>query len=303
MGTVRIACLLYLFSQLAHSQELLVSSLTETQGGGNKIFRYDNTKNQWVLLYQNDQYFFNEYHVSASPNDEYIAMLGIDRGFFQTRDGSYYQKTKMVVLDKQGREVLVVDSTWRYAWGPDGKQIACIIGVVYEGKSYPKSERLQVHDLERKTSKNLGACTEVDLAWAPFDSLIYTKGRMKEIYKYNPKSTRKEKTEYKGIYFSPDGEYYFDKGLGGTITEVYSRADNRLATPQVIKKMVTNFVTWLPDTPSVLLVGDFLGEKAIVDVETGISKKKIQGHWLGYDKGTKEIIIKRDNLIERVSKE
>lgn len=258
---------------------------------------YDPSEKQLKLAYVNEKFSFSQYFTRVSPNSQLIAMLGSTDEFHNANSSTQYQKWRLFVVDLAGKEILVQDSVWRFAWAPDGKKIAWISGILYEGKGLPKSYRLQIYDIEKRTTRDLGPSDEIDLSWSIFDGRIYSMRRKYKVSRINPENGSRTATNYKGIFFSPDGKYYFTSGMANHLSAVVDRISNKAIQIPCEIEPRWNFVTWLPDEPACLVVGDVFREKKILNVIQGIVAGEADGVWIGYNGTVKQAFTSREGKV------
>src|SRR6266516_2369292 len=109
-----------------------------------------------------------------------------------------------------------------YTWCCSSAKLAIITGVVGEAVR-PVAESLYVVDVQAGAEQFIeGVPRPLQVAWAAFDSSLYIKcapppearGKPGDpaspVYRYHVPSGRLSRTTHRGIFFSPDGNYYFD---------------------------------------------------------------------------------------------
>ena len=145
----------------------------------------------------------------------------------------------LIILDRQGNLFRQIDEdVHRYAWSTDGEQIDFIVGEYRETGIGFSPEKVMVYDLATRATRRI-ARTGKDIIWAAFDDKIYIYGWKRDIsgggrrmvFRYDPATGSVEETDYRDIYFSPGGTYYYmaDRERGGG-NVLISRADNRVIT-------------------------------------------------------------------------
>lgn len=103
------------------------------------------------------------------------------------------------------------------SWNPDGTAVAYLqAGDDARGTEYRRPERVAVWRVEDDAATSiteLGRTWLVDLQWAVFDSSIYvhdlSHADSTVVYRVDTEAQRLVPTAYKGIHFSPNGDYCF----------------------------------------------------------------------------------------------
>ncbi|MBI1807319.1 MAG: PD40 domain-containing protein [Ignavibacteria bacterium] len=304
IGFVWLCTVLYciLFTQNAFSQDVLVSTLWENPVGGHTVKSFNSSKNVWEPLYTNKEYSFFEYVVTVSPKNKYIALIGSTSGFVRTSEGAEYEKRKMFIIGKNGKEIFSQDSVWRFSWSPDGEKIAWISGILREGAEQPAPLGVYVYNVRTRTKKFVGASNDVELYWATFDSLLYTEteGGPAGVVAYNPTTGERMLTNYYGVHFSPDGKYYFSTEEGGLLYKLFDRASNKEVTLKGFEKGALNHTAaWVKGEPSLLMLGDMFKEKKVVDIKRGKVIGTVDGYVLSYQKDKRQFITHTNGKISK----
>lgn len=253
-------------------------------------------------VYQRDDRAFFSHEMGASPKADVLAAISRPREFDQS-------SSKLLLFTKEGKLLITIPDVQRYAWSPDGKAIACITGTDVEGFGFRADKLILINSVDWSQRVLKEGITYQDIFWAEFDSMIYTTD-YQYVYRIDPRARKVEKTKYQGIYFSPDGRYYYSANYEGAGFGVYERATNRDVTPEGYKaNPAVNFHQWLPEG-STLVFGDIFREKQVFDVATRTTRKTISGQVLGYNKQTKEFIVLKhhryfpevpDKKVERIA--
>lgn len=160
-----------------------------------------------------------------------------------------------------------------YVWccGPD--QLAIIVGSLAPGEATGESTTLpsgvSVMDVATGAAVPIeGVPAPRQIHWAVFDSSLYIKVALRvapvtqgpmtwPIYRYHWPSRHLSVTTHRGVFFSPDGQYYFDTGVSeasGSF-QLYRTSDDqditaRLAVP---RHNLGPEGGWLPGTGHVLV--------------------------------------------------
>jgi hypothetical protein len=291
--------LVFIHVTLTTGQETFISTQSANKSGGSAIFLLNDSKTVWRPLYSRQEYYFYESQIKVSPNGEYIALLGLFKIILASGE-RYYERMDLIVLDRSGRELTKVDSVWRYCWSPNSDQVAMLKGIRFEGKELPNTNRLQVVRIPSQGVIDLGPSDDIELTWPSFDGQIYTKARTGRVFRYSVTNKRRSLTEYKGLFFSPDGAYYFDRGLGGSVTNIFERKTGDVVDIEILNIEDANFADWVPSQPHLLVIGKVGSDKAIVEISTRSVKGKIIGEWLGFSRREQSFLIKRNGQIDRI---
>lgn len=200
-------------------------------GEGDAVYIYDNVKKGILPLYRNGEFSFSFSAISFSPDGKFIAAIASHRkdSSVLDEDNNPYFTNSLFMLDQKGEVVIALPDVQKFSWSPDGSKLAYITGLDYEGFGF-KPTGLWVLEMKSKIIKKLDPVRGYDVNWAQFDNHIYVTD-FRVVYRYSPKSGRRERTNYKGIYFLPDGEYYFRKGREGGSTALYLTRTNEDITP------------------------------------------------------------------------
>lgn len=271
------------------AQERIFATLGENFRN-NKVFMIINDSVQ--RFYEDSLRIYRDHNIKEASNKKFLALISSSRGFIGEDENAYIDHT-LLILTVKGKLKHIISDVQRYSWSPDGNQVACILGKDIEGFSF-RSWGLKIINTQNWSERYFNDYYGQDIYWAEFDSMIYTTD-FATVYKVDPRSGNKTPTSYKGIYFSPDGSYYFHPNYEGAGFTVYERSTNRDITPKVWKDsaIYINFNSWLPEGSN-LIAGDILREKHIVDISTKRTLNKFDGYMLGYDKKSKEVIVYKD---------
>src|SRR6266516_672455 len=163
------------------------------------------------------------FQVALSPDGDRVA-------FIEVVGPVGARKQRLVVTDLSGRSVRVLGESGLYGergvrdytWCCSSAKLAIITGVVGEAVR-PVAESLYVVDVQAGAEQFIeGVPRPLQVAWAAFDSSLYIKcapppearGKPGDpaspVYRYHVPSGRLSRTTHRGIFFSPDGNYYFD---------------------------------------------------------------------------------------------
>jgi len=156
-----------------------------------------------------------------------------------------------------------------------------------EGEAPPGYEEgVWLYNFETKLNKKI-AKAAIDINWAEFDGNIYILYGH-EVTCYNTKTDRVESTSYKGIYFSPNGEYYASKiDPEGPYWTIYRTSDNQEMTEwmNTIKRKggdigVYDFQFWSKKLKAVVFrISN--SENMIFDIDQGKTIGYFEGIFIG----------------------
>ncbi len=142
-----------------------------------------------------------------------------------------------------------------HVWSPDGNIL------VYMMADQPRethnwANQIGIYNAKTKTSEVIIADVESQysrplylksLNWAEFDDQIYvyTTSDEEPVFRLNLDSKQLILTDYKGIMFSPDGDYYFNHSLEGEPVVVYQRETNDVIwDSESAKPWFLQFIAW-----------------------------------------------------------
>lgn len=192
------------------------------------------------------------YPVTVSPNGRYLSFTEV---VSQVGAG----KRRLTVIDLSGRivgllgesSIYAVRGIREYLWccGPD--TVAIVTGSLSDeggtGKSTTLPHGLSLVDVRAGAALPIkGLRFPLQVHWAAFDSSLYIKDSpdaapgaraptVYPIYRYHVPTRALSRTTRRGIFFSPDGKYYFDTGVseGWGRFQLYQAADDRDVTDKL----------------------------------------------------------------------
>lgn len=192
---------------------------------------------------------------------------------------------KLVILNDSHVPVAEIEEVHRYNWSPSGLQIAYIIG---EDKEYYPGfvpTQLQIIDVAEKNKTMIPFVSAYDIQWTAHDQNIYLQAD-KNVFVFNPSNNTLKETSYKGIYFSPNGEYYYLPSYDGGIFSLYKSSANERIIPSILlQNDLLNPIGWLNHTNCIIIRGDQRNHVNIINVENGKSvdiKKELFSSGNGY---------------------
>lgn len=192
------------------------------------------------------------YEVTLSADGRYLAFIEV---VSQTGAGS----RRLTVIDRAGQIVSLLGTSAVYAprvvreyvWccGPD--TLAIITGGLGDeggsGESTTLPYGLSLVDVRTSLASPIeGLRFPLQVSWAPFDSSLYIKDSPQitpgargpltfPVYRYHVPTRTLSATSRRGVFFSPDGKYYFDTGIGegSRRLTLYRAVDDEDITPQL----------------------------------------------------------------------
>lgn len=160
----------------------------------------------------------------------------------------------LVLLDVHGEVVLKVPGVYDFSWATDGKSIAYIEGINYEGGLGFRPTSIWVYRVDDALTHEL-PCTGYDLAWAEHDGNLYTwdLGHWTgvDVYRYDPRNNEMSATSHRGIFFSPDGKHYYLPSYEGGTFGLYTTdtdADMTEGVTSFGRRDIVWFRGWLNDS-------------------------------------------------------
>ena len=248
---------------------------------------------------QDDRAFFND-DIAASPTDRLLCAVSSSRDFIKKETEQPYVDHELLIFSTGGDLLKRIPHVQRYSWSPNGKQLACILGTKYEGFGFAPDSLIVFNTTDWNKHVLNPKVDYQDIYWASFDSMLYATN-FRNVYQINPKSGTIIRTDYKGIYISPDGKYYFRANYEGGTFGVYERKTNKDVTPIGYRESPSvNFHRWLP-TGSTLVFGDTFKDKQVLNLITKESEA-ISGQIVGYNEATKEFtVLKHHRFFPEVS--
>lgn len=237
--------------------------------GGKYIYKGESVNKKEFAIYETKRDFIKAGSVTRSPNHKYIAAIETSRGTIspETKDYSILPKNDLVILDSTGNLFYLVDDDVRkYSWSPDGGKIAYITGTYYEGGVGFKTTGVYILDLKdgskRKITKDFPSPTVkdfegggFDINWAIHDRNIYVQefDYLGGNYMYDTKTGKTVRVPYKGIYFSPDGEYYLSLSTEDS-PRLYITTNNQEITERVESRFGYLPQSWITDQGHQMLI-------------------------------------------------
>ncbi len=203
--------------------------------------------------------------VTLSPDGRYIALIEV---VGQER----HPEKRLVILDLSGKIVRTIADKpiARHSWCGGGR-IAVILGRdVEEGIGF-MPEGVSVVDVLTGVEQRLeGVALPYQMHWAQFDSSLYIMAfsprgargpaAVPPVYRYHAPTGNLSLTTRRGVFFSPDGLYYYDPSVEGSGLRLYRTSDNQDVTEhlQLPRERVRDGPEfgWMPSTGHALLFID-----------------------------------------------
>lgn len=127
-----------------------------------------------------------------------------------------YVDSKLVILGPDGSVRGSIPDVHRFAWDPEGRQVAYVTGNENED-GYVISSGTWIYDIGTGASRRIHTAGD-DVAWPVWDGNVYISGQVLTsgrvgVVKHDPAAGVTTETSRRGIYFSPDGRHYY-RGAG-----------------------------------------------------------------------------------------
>lgn len=238
--------------------------------------------------------------MSLSPSCRLVAFLednGEDEGY----------DLKLVSLE--GREEMTIPNVQTYTWGgteATGDLIAYTTGTDYEGGLGFLPKGTWLLDVRTKSRHEIHP-GGFYAAWSVFDRSFYiwqlhfvNVEPNTEVQRYNVQRKELERTPYKGIYFSPDGRYFYNPPFDGGPFQVFTREDNAEITEQHPGLLDRNMWPggWI--SASHFVDAGYAPNKVkcrIIDLATA-QKWEVEGEAIGFaDKEKKNLLLLVDGKV------
>jgi len=285
-------CAIVSTALLVFSQPVIVTPANNKYGvpynRGNAITRFETMTNEFKVIYKNNDLVFFGNRLKASPLGLLIGAIGYERD----RKGKVDEKSLLIIIDTNGNILSRVNDAVIFDWAPTSDKIVYGTGIFLTDAGYPKAKRLWIYDIKSANKVDIGEASATNLSWAIFDSLIYIheKGG---IFKIDPSTQLKIKTQYWDLIFSPDVKYYYipnSEGGGFYLFETKSNAE--IALPDINKK--ENRINYWLGKKDELVVGDGIRDNRIMNVRTGATIKSFSGKMIGYNPEMSEMYVYKD---------
>ena len=149
--------------------------------------------------------------IKISPDGRLISFVELCMEGPSTADLSYTFFLR--ILTVEGKEVVSIENGVKYAWSPDGEDIAFIRGTYRDAGFGFSSMGMAIWNRSTQEIVDLDAGYPYALHWASFDEHLYIKGI--GVMRVDIEERSAEPTPLLDIDFSPDGKHYlrFQKAL------------------------------------------------------------------------------------------
>ncbi len=196
-------------------------------------------KHQVENMVANNRFYILSLHKYASNGRSAVKL----KDFSESLSGENVRQ-KLLVLERDTLVQVIPGILIDYVWSPDGNTL------VYMMADQPRevhnfANQIGVYDAKTRTNEMIISNVEFQygrplylqsLNWAEFDNQIYvsTTSNEEPVFRLDLDSKQLVLTDYKGIMFSPDGDYYFN---------------HNLEIPVVVYRRETNEVIWDGESP------------------------------------------------------
>lgn len=237
-------------------------------------------------------------HCEPSPTGRYVGATVVD----PTSKKAGLFSFVLHVIDERNRTIATARDAQDFRFSPDDRFVAITRGRPFEGATGFVPEATEIVNLksrERWTIPEFKDATAVDWRRSPGEDLtllarLPTAGR--KVWTYPMATRRGEATSWKGIHFSPDGQYYYltpDESIEAGLCRPGARGDSCVrafswrneAVDLKLEGGVRRVVGWSKPTGHTLLVTARLEGQLVdreVDLKTGQAKtlkEQADRHW------------------------
>jgi hypothetical protein len=237
-------------------------------------------------------------HVVLSPSGPYVAFIEVvGPGGGRTQRLVVLEVSTGTIRRYGESSIYALRGIREYLWccGPD--TLAIITGQLSDeggtGKSTTLPHGLSLVDVRTGGAMPIkGLRFPLQIHWAAFDSSLYIKDSpdaapgargptVYPVYRYDVLTRALSRTAHRGIFFSPDGKYYFDTGFAeasGSFA-LYQTATDRDVTAQlaVPRHHLGPEGGWMPGADHVLLFIEKAAPKAPKPTQPGDSTVRLSG--------------------------
>ena len=175
----------------------------------------------------------------------------------------HYEDARLLLLNLNGEVLHRIPGVRRYAWSPEGDQIAYITGRFTEDGVGFETTGAWLYDIESKQATQIHE-GGLDIQWALWDNNVYIYDPANEefpesiVYRFDVAEGSAGRTSFKGIYFSPDGTYYYDPGYDAASIRIFRTQTGEqvsvdLSLPSAgAVRTANSAVGWLDDNTLIL---------------------------------------------------
>lgn len=238
----------------------------------NRVVAREPSTGQDREIYRSEGDIFG--HVALSPGGPYAAFIEVVGPGGARKQRVVVVEVSTGMMRRHGESSIYAARGIReYVWccGPDTMAIITggLADEVFSGESTTLPHGLSLLDVRTGAVVPIeGVVVPQQIHWAAFDSSLYIKGTpqvapgtrgpvARPIYRYHVPSGRLSLTTHRGVFFSPDGKYYFDTGVyeaSGSF-QLFRSADNQDVTARlaVARHHLSPEGGWLPGADHMLV--------------------------------------------------
>lgn len=224
--------------------------------GYDEVKSYDVSTRTPRAIYQSTGRIPDE--VEVSPEGNYVSFIEA------VTSNSGVTRRRLVVIDPRGTVVRAIEDTQvgTYAWCCGSGIVAVIGGEPKEdGHIGFTPETVRLIDIATGVVQQLAGIEGLpyQLSWSAADSALYIKtlptGGQSRVYRYDVRTKSVALTSRKGVFFSPDGRYYYDWYTPGMGFHLYRAVDDVEVTGELVSQ-VGRYTRWMPGAGHVLVVAE-----------------------------------------------
>jgi hypothetical protein len=257
------------------------------------------------------------YGVNVSPDGRYLA-------FIEVVSQSGAGKRRLTIVERSGRIVRSLGESSFYAargirehlWccGPD--KLAIITGGLSReavlGESTTLPNGISLVDVRSGAAMPIqGLRFPLQVYWAAFDSSLYIKDSPNAapgargptvwpVYRYHVPTRALSRTTHQGVFFSPDGKYYFDTGVseGWGSFQLYRTANDQDVTTHLSlpRPHLGPEGGWMPGADHVLVFIEKRAPRQPGPRERGDTTRRYRGRPQLMDRNVPQLYTDRWNL-------
>jgi len=150
----------------------------------------------------------------------------------KANESQNYYLLDILDLNSKTEIISLKHASYNFSFSPDGNSIVYLTSYLGEsdGLNPPIGfeSGIYIYNFTTKSQVNLDA-TKIqpeDINWSVHDNNIYIYNSYNKVFRYNMTTNKLELTRYKGIYFTPDGQYYSNMADEERISQIYRVSDN-----------------------------------------------------------------------------
>lgn len=287
-----------------HSLPLTVTRNAVIFKGSDNLYLIDVDKESFSLLAppSSDKYVKSSY--SISPDNSKLAVVMFKR----SANVNIYNNSLTLIDLNSMKQRHVQSGIIDFCWSPKGDGLVYITGTYQDDFPGFKSDGVWIYNLEVDENTKIFSSGR-RVSWSNYDGNIYITDYY-TVHRYVVQSQEMEKTDLKGIYFSPDCKYYASGPHETESSVIYYRDKNTKdeVINQSLKEALGYFYyrSWLPEH-NYLLVSGGQYVNIVMDVYKNKIINRFEGDLLGIDWQGKHALIqeivkdKKDKRINRDS--